>query len=302
MAETAPNAPNAPRMGRKIVLCAGVLTALATACYQPKVMTGHLKCSIPAGECPDGFTCSAGSCVSGSAAVAGQDGGGNAGSGAGGSGGGGSGGAEPCATPIGPLCTTANPQPSGCDPVCQTGCGCGLRCTVTPSGNTCVPPAGSKSVGQICQLGADDCAPGLACLQEACGHDLGRCYRFCREGSMCAGSKACTRAVTLPDGSATGQRVCDVDDQDCDPYATNACPDPALHCYVRGGSSTSCDCPSGVEGKEGAPCSAINDCLAGLACLQVAGRPSQCLRLCRSGGDCGTTCQVLGAVVSYCVP
>ena len=36
-------------------------------------------------------------------------------------------------------------------------------------------------MGELCALGADDCAPGLACLREACGNDLGRCYRFCRD-------------------------------------------------------------------------------------------------------------------------
>lgn len=150
-------------------------------------------------------------------------------------------------------------------------------------------------MGQVCQLGADDCAPGFACLREACGTDLGRCYRFCRDGSTCA----CARVVTLPNGTSSGQRVCDLGNQGCDATATASCPDPALHCYVTGPSTTTCDCPSGVEGKEGAACSAINDCVTGLFCLKVAG-VSQCVRLCRTAADC-PSCMAFGAV-SYCAP
>jgi hypothetical protein len=306
MSPLAETEPNPRRVGRKILVWAGVVAALTAGCYRPNVVPGGLKCSLPDHECPDGFTCRGDSCVSESAAAGGSTGGANPGggsTGAGGTGGAGGmgGGAETCATPIEPLCAPPASS-SGCDPACQTGCGCGLRCSLTTSGTACATPVGSKGVGQLCQVGvgADDCAPGFVCLREACGSDLGRCYRFCRDSSMCPASNACARVVTLPNGASSGQRVCDMTDQGCDLYAAAPCPDPALRCYVTGLTHTACDCPN-ADKAEGEACSQYTDCQKGLACLKVGSSPSQCLRLCRSTADC-PTCLALSAVVSYCAP
>jgi hypothetical protein len=293
-----------------VLLLPLVVGLLSLGCYEPKVVSGGLKCSVARGACPEGFSCLAGVCVSADApgGRAGGTGGGagksgmagaqgSAGRGGGGSGGGGGAGAM-CANPIQPLCQGPATS-SGCDPVCQTGCGCGLRCSLSNAGPGCAAPVGAKTLGQVCQPSADDCAAGLTCLQEACGDHLGRCYRFCRDATMCGATGACAKAVALPNGTSSAQRVCNLADQTCDPYAGTGCPDPALHCYVTGPSHTACDCPSmpGAEGQEGDRCSAYNDCAAGLACLQAAGA-SRCLRLCRSTADC-PTCATLGAV-SYC--
>jgi hypothetical protein len=288
-----------------------VLGVLALGCYQPKVVSGKLKCALSTNACPDGFSCVAGVCVAPGSAPGGRgaaggrfgmggDGGGGRGAG-GVTGGGGAGGAV-CTNPVISLCAVPATS-AACDPVCQTGCDCGLRCNVSNAGLGCEAATGTKTLGQLCQVAAqttrDDCAPGLICLKEACGASLGRCYRFCRDSNMCGASGACAKVVPLPNGTPSGQRACDLTDEACDPYATGACPDPALHCYVTGPNQTTCDCPGmpGAEGQEGDRCSAYNDCAAGLACLQVAGA-SQCVRLCRSSADCAS-CAAFGSV-SYC--
>jgi hypothetical protein len=161
-----------------------------------------------------------------------------------------------------------------------------------------VAPDGDKILGQVCQPAADDCAPGLVCLPEVCGNNLGRCRRFCRDASVCAPGGGCATQVPLPNLTPSGQRACDLGDQDCDPYAPTGCPDPALHCYVTGPSRTTCDCPSsGGAKQEGEVCSAYNDCAVGLACIQTGGS-SRCLRLCQSTAEC-PTCSAFGAV-KYC--
>jgi hypothetical protein len=258
-----------------------VMAACLLGCYQPNVTPGHLKCGPASKPCPDGFTCVNDLC----------QGAGGAGGGAGGAGG-----APACANAVGPLCASTDSS-TVCDPVCQTGCACGQRCLVEAAGLGCATGAGQKLQGQVCQPGLDDCAPGLACVQESCGTNLGRCRRMCRDATVCRGGAACTRPVLLANQMPSGQRACDLGDEPCDPYAATGCPDPALHCYVTGPSQTSCDCPSGAAATEGQPCSAYNDCAVGLACIQTGGA-SRCMRLCQSITDC-LTCTPFGSV-KYC--
>jgi hypothetical protein len=85
------------------------------------------------------------------------------------------------------VCTDLPAAGQACNPACQTGCDCG-RCNVVNGVPKCVP-SGSVKLGEICKFGNDDnCAPGLICLQEACGNGLGRCYRHCARSDQCAGS------------------------------------------------------------------------------------------------------------------
>lgn len=275
--------------GRNVAL---LIAAWFLGCYQPKVVPGHLKCGPPSKPCPDGFTCVDDLCQA-------KGDGGLVGGGAGGGAGmGGAGGAPSCDNPVGPLCASTDVS-SGCDPVCQTGCACGQRCLVLEAGLGCSTASGAKALGRICQPGADECRPGLACLAESCGTNLGRCRRMCRDASVCTGGGSCTRPILLANLTPSGQNACDLGDEKCDPYATSGCPDPSLHCYVTGPSHTSCDCPStpGSEGTEGQVCSAYNDCAVGLACIQ-AGGSSRCMRLCQSAADC-PTCAAFGSV-KYC--
>lgn len=262
-----------------------MMAACVLGCYQPHVTAGGLKCGPAAKPCPDGFTCVNDLCQS-------QDGAGGR------SGAGGAGGGPVCANPVGPLCAPGD-APGICDPVCQIGCPCGQRCLVQASGLACATAGGQKVQGQVCQPGTEECGPGLACVQETCGANLGRCRRMCRDATVCQGGAACTRAVLLANQMPSGQHACDLGDEPCDPYAATGCPDPALHCYVTGPNQTSCDCPSpaGPPASEGEACSAYNDCAAGLACIQ-AGGSSRCMRLCQSITDC-VTCTPFGSV-RYC--
>ncbi|HEX2660258.1 MAG TPA: hypothetical protein VHU40_18370 [Polyangia bacterium] len=241
-------------------------------CYDPNVPSGYLKCTPSSNACPEGLTCSGGVCVT--MAV---DGG-------------------MCTKPVQTLCALPPLTGAVCDPVCQTGCGCGLGCSVATSGAVmCSAPLGSKVAGQVCSPSLDDCQPGFACLKEACGNNLGRCYRYCREGdaTVCGAQSACRTPVELPNGTDSKQRVCDLAPQACDPVAGTGCPDPALKCYASSTTTTVCDCPARAL-TEGADCSSYNDCATGLACLTVGNR-NRCVRLCRSTADCGS-CMGTGTV------
>lgn len=163
-------------------------------------------------------------------------------------------------------------------------------------------PAGALTVGMVCTPEADACAPGLTCLQEMCGSDLGRCYRFCRDASACNGTGVCGTPVLLQDRSDSGQRVCDLGTQACEPYTGGGCVDPALVCYVLGPTQRTCDCPSGIQAQEGATCVNTNDCAIGLACLQKgAAGVLRCQKLCESAADCpGSVCDPFGDTFGIC--
>lgn len=272
-----------------------VVSLWGGGCYDPKILPGGLVCAPSGKRCPDGFTCApSGRCERGDGAGgAGLSGGTGGAAGTGGAGG-------TCANPIVPLCSGT--VGTACDPVCQTGCGCGLRCSVTSSGTSCASPLGTKGLGAICQPGSDDCAPGYVCLKEVCGTNLGRCFQFCRAGTPCGAGVGCNTAVTLDTGT-TSQLVCNLGDSNCNIYDGTGCPDPALKCYVAG-TRAKCDCPStsGAPLNVGDTCVNYNDCGTGLVCLTVSGATqSQCFRLCQTAADCGgATCMSLGSVGGYC--
>ncbi|MES1206439.1 MAG: hypothetical protein ABUS79_10920 [Pseudomonadota bacterium] len=281
---------------------AAVMVAAGLGCYSPKVTPGGLACArAPAKQCPDDFGCENGVCVRfGGGATGGRGGAGGRGTGGGvgGRGAGGTGGGPTCANPIAPLCAASGDAPAACDPVCQTGCPCGLRCSVPSAGVGCATALGSKAVGQICQPGTDECAPGLICLQETCGTNLGRCYRFCRDAS-CGVQGVCGTPVKLPTGGSTDQRACNLGEYACDAFARTGCPDPALNCYVTGPSHMTCDCPSGRDRQQGESCIDYNDCAAGLVCLQM-GATLQCHKLCKSAADCAGCSLALGTAGGFC--
>jgi hypothetical protein len=255
--------------------------AIAGGCYDPQIMTGRLTCApAPKKACPDGFVCSGAVCVTAGAAMrtGGTGGGGTGGAGTGGAGG-------MCANPITPLCVPGTAAPAGCDPVCQTGCGCGQRCNLTTSGFSCAPSVGNKTAGTMCQPGSDECGLGLVCLKESCGTELGRCYRYCREAAMC-GAGVCGTPINLPSGEDSGQRVCSLGDETCDAFARSGCSDPALNCYMTGPGHTTCDCPSGRDRALGESCGVYNDCALGLVCLSAGGAAATCHKVCRNATDC----------------
>ena len=246
---------------------AGVVL-LALGCYDPQIKSGGLVCASSGKACPDGFVCSNGKCVKGGM----------------------------CRTPIEPLCES---NISGeCDPVCRTGCACGLRCNIGGSGPVCTAaPATPKKAGEICSPNSDDCEPGYVCLLERCGNNLGRCYRHCRVTADCGAGSACNEAI-ITEGESN-YRACSPAFQPCDPLEQTGCPDPALRCFLAGVSQTICDCPPtpDMQRAEGQTCFS-DECGPGLACI-AEGSQMACRRLCRSTADCAT-CTLLTQTLGYC--
>jgi hypothetical protein len=247
---------------------ASLLAAIALAgCYKPSIKDGGLVCS-PANACPDGYTCAADHhCWTVPPVVMPTDSGmdmakdvtppkGDAG---------GEGGT--CVPPA-PMCAAGPAAGDACSPACQRGCACG-RCNVIDGKATCVS-AGTVKLGDVCNAGADDCAPGLICLLETCGNGLARCYQHCISNDQCAGT-ACTITIDDSKGNATSYTTCDVPPRACNPVAigTSGCPNPALNCYLTSANETLCDCPGNVakQGMNNDPCTIYSDCAAGFICI-----------------------------------
>jgi hypothetical protein len=201
------------------------------------------------------------------------------------------------------------PGAGTCDPVCQTGCKCGEKCSVSSAGAlTCNAPAGSTRLreGESCDLVSggtslqtDACAPGLVCAQGACRN---RCARHCRTDADCPAS---TCSVQL----APGFKVCDVPAADCNPLRSlgpTGCAAAAEGCYlaltVKDGRF--CDCPTSAL-PEGGPCRASRECLPGLACVDALGTTDfRCRVVCDlagavSGCTAGASCRPLNGSTQY---
>jgi hypothetical protein len=181
-----------------------------------------------------------------------------------------------------------------CDPYCQTGCGCKEKCSVTTAGAlTCKAlPTGLqvRTLLQPCQIQNggtvnqnDQCAPGLVCVEDACGSasGSGRCYQFCRNDGEC------TNAPCIDKGAGGGFKVCDVPYDDCVPLAAGmntGCIGNALMCYLSTSdpSKTICDCefPPGL--REMDVCTRSRECNPGLVCVDPNGQGTRlCTRVCR---------------------
>ncbi|HEV3032122.1 MAG TPA: hypothetical protein VG319_10805, partial [Polyangia bacterium] len=226
-------------------------------CYNPSIATGSFKCNTGykagSGDCPDGFHCSDGFCIKGTptlvepqpdvAPEAQPDVA-----------------AEtkpdvtpdllsepaPCNLPV----TGCAPASSGkCDPVCQTGCtGCHEKCASNTAGTlTCNVPLDTRArgLGENCDIASkdqaaqtDNCAPGLVCLDDACGS---RCYHYCKSDADCPMS-TCTH------DAGGGIKTCDVQAVTCNPIKNmmpTDCPLAAQGCYLSSTVTdrTVCDCP-----------------------------------------------------------
>jgi hypothetical protein len=272
---------------RTAVLAALIMAAaLAVAgCYSPKIQDGGLVCAPGDGgdRCPDGFECNA---VDNHCYRSGGQ----------------------CAKAA-PLCQDAPKAGSACNPVCQTGCDCG-RCNISGLAAVCSPLIGPKKLGDVCTPQRDDCDAGLICLLEACGSNLGRCYRHCATAAQCAAGVACGTPILDGTGTDTGFLTCDLAPRDCDPIARTGCPSPALTCFVgasaggAGASGTFCDCP-GRALPEDSTCDAPTDCAAGLTCASGAGvSGKRCRPICLANGPAcpsGQRCVTASAArFGYC--
>jgi hypothetical protein len=259
---------------------AGAAVAVA-GCYNPNITDGGFLCGGGDGgtRCPEGFTCNLNDhrCYKS--------------------------GETTCSTQVTPLCQDPPKVGATCNPACQTGCACG-RCNIEGSAPVCAASVGTKTLGQTCSPTNDDCQPGLICLLEGCGTQLGRCYQHCTSTGQCHAGTACS--IPILNGAAvdTGYRACDLAPQDCDPIGKTGCPNAALTCYLDSAGATLCDCPNRTVAADGA-CSVFNDCAAGLVCVTPAGATTaRCRPIClQSGqGGCpnGRRCIADGARYGYC--
>ncbi|MBC8133009.1 MAG: hypothetical protein H7X95_08520, partial [Deltaproteobacteria bacterium] len=216
-------------------------------CYSPSIEDGKLLCG-PGQTCPDGFAClpTTGRChkTGGSDASRAEvnvdrlpearppdtNPGGDGGS---------------CVVKPGIAgCTVQNDLT--CDPVCQTACCAGQKCTAM---NTGTSPGGAatlgcgpvltpqRGLGDTCDpvnagtaQRSDNCAPGLTCIE---GNNGSICFKLCRGDADCnPGTKCEQRAVEAAAGSYVAS-VCGLPKTPCDPTFNplSGCPSPRI-CYL----------------------------------------------------------------------
>ena len=293
------------RLGfREVVGAVAILSA--STCYRPSVVDGKLMCG-PAGACPDGFLCQSGICR-----LNGETGPSDAGD-----------------APVeSPACVQAvagcvpSETVGACDPVCQTGCGCHEKCSVSSAGvPACVPVLGSAPSATSCAFNGygtpaqdDTCAPGSVCLRPGgVGDDNPYCFSLCRSDADCPQSRCGPRAVAPASATGASQAmVCDVPVSDCNPFTNAGCPMERPVCYLttpdpsNGASRTVCEYSTG-PGALNTPCGYSRDCFPRFACPRdeaAAGLPGvgACQVVCNASNPCDKgTCQPYGNTYGYCV-
>jgi len=313
-------------------LLLGLLAMSLSACYQPSITNGGLLCSKTAPACPKGYVCStSGHCYKAGTAPIGGGGGQAPGSGgAGGTDGGvdrldaGSGGSMVDASPDGdgkdaevcnqPVANCTPSASSGCDPVCQTGCGCKEKCSRgVDSTAVCQPSGGFQPVGDSCSIGNeglsnqfDNCVPGALCLSDSGSNP--HCFALCNTSAECANYGAlCVGRYLTPSASSRFVRVCDPPLKACDPFASTT---NCANCYVTepsatGASQTVCEYWSGPRVRTTDMCQSSADCTGRRVCPQgTTARSHFCSNLCEVSGThpCGVneTCVPIGSRYGYC--
>jgi hypothetical protein len=291
--------------GAFALAAAGLLLA---GCFKPNIKDGGFQCASSGKACPDGFQCGADNLCermpvttppqpdSGMEAGSGTEAGPDLAMKE-------AGGETASCMPVTPLCADGPAAGEACSPSCQRGCACGQRCNVIDGKPACVP-VGTVKLGELCNSGADNCAPGLICLIEPCGNGLARCYQHCTKDAQCAGT-ACTINIQDNKGGMTNYYTCDVPPRACNPVGGTGCPSDAFDCYLTSGNQTLCDCPGAGQGKNNDPCTIYSDCAAGFICISgVNGQTTpHChfvcdvtMASCPANGDGGTqSCAPLGA-------
>jgi hypothetical protein len=142
---------------------------------------------------------------------------------------------NPCA--IAECYADAAPQAPSCDPLAQTGCSVGEKCSwivdaTTPMyvGHVGCAPDGTALVGEVCEFGAagatgyDDCKKGGVCSAFATPGSSGVCKEVCDNAGgdpMCDATHACVTYAKLFSTGATSPAAAGVCDATCDPLADN---------------------------------------------------------------------------------
>jgi hypothetical protein len=279
------------RMKKTLRLALGLLLPMLAACYSTNgLKNGTLVCGANS-SCPDGFACfpdgqpgQSGHCYrpgSGpdaattpgpDSAPPGQDVAG-----------------PPVCPPYGPFAICSSGLVIGsstCDPVCQSGCGCGHRCILDQTDYNsflCEPTAQSANTTFIqpssdcAGANATQCAPGSVCLSDVACPNL--CYKTCRSDVDCASDSRCTKSTIDNGSSAPLQNVwlCSPPIRACNPTGTADClvKRASFSCVFLAGltgtvndSSTVCDCATMHNKKVGDTCStAPDDCRPGSSCV-----------------------------------
>jgi len=201
----------------------------------------------------------------------------------------------------------AQPPPP-CDPVSQTNCAAGEKCTyiidsTNPMmGHTACAPDGSVASGGACTrdaAGVDDCVPGDFCSG-------GTCNEICSSNpNSCGGTALCTMfAGIFTDRTDVGMCM-----PQCDPLDPSAVCPSGESCYLSLSSATTgCYAPSLSDPatKTGAPncnsdpgtqdcnCVNLNGCAAGFGCILLNDPTSPtgevCAYFCDPMNSGGPTC------------
>jgi hypothetical protein len=165
--------------------------------------------------------------------------------------------------------TGGMPNTTDCDPVAQTGCNPGEKCTQVeltpppePQWETRCVTAGSQSKFDTCiyqeDTGFDDCEAGLICV-------AGACREICSaDPDSC--SPADERCQPIGDlfEDRPGTGVCFVQ---CDPLGQD-CPED-VSCFVTSESGHRVCAEPNPGNDQGATCEFANDCSAGHGCLLI---------------------------------
>jgi hypothetical protein len=182
------------------------------------------------------------------------------------------------------------PPVNTCDPWLQD-CPEGEKCVPYGSSggnwdaNKCVPIMGDQAPGEPCTWGGileatDDCDANGACLDvtEVDGELVGTCFAFCMGAPD---NPECPEGFWCPqygDGSLTFcHPVCDPIVQDCDRGEACFWAGSHFECVF-----TTQDIPAGQ------PCGYINDCAAGLFCMDAAAFPA-----CEGSACCTPFCDLM---------
>ena len=220
-------------MTKRAAITVGMVASLFGACT-PDLTEGHFACED--GRCPSGWFCRADNrCYS--TPVGGADaGGGDAGPFDGG--GIDSGAHDGGTTDAGGPGDSGPPVDGGpCDPVMQTGCDEGDRCTLVSEGTTLVPTcagAGTIPLLEPCtappESTPDDCVEGLLCVS-------GTCRPLCNpmSSSSCATGFVCGLYSGFPEDVGLCDATCDPVRQTRDHDGAAACGSdpvsPSVGCY-----------------------------------------------------------------------
>lgn len=194
--------------------------------------------------------------------------------------------------------TAGNPATArACDPVAQTGCGEGKKCSIDGGGAGLFQPACKNTPspaaahGDACSRpggipGEDTCATGLFCTPWglASGDPTPRwCRELCVSDADCPSGDRCHAFL----GANPGDGVCV---PGCDPFATEQCPANA-HCIGERAATdrtAAFGCTPIGTSAEGETCSSrAANCAAGLMCAtSTSDGVERCRKLCDTTHTC----------------